>query len=410
VVPGVIDRREFYKLCVLFPLLYLTWEGAAFVLPSLVVTLLLMHPGKWGWLKHFHLYVGLVFVSAVIILQLVNRSVLSPFYLFLGYGMASLTPQLTFLNQTSDSAFYIQTILGTQCHLLLWLTLPFGIFFIARNKALRYVLVLFACLLFCYSNLIPAYSTRYFYFYQTLLILGAVAVLDEAGVRLGALWTDVSVIRRARWVRFAWAGIVTVILLSSTTKGLLLYRLQNGDLPSNTVRYGLNWQDARPVCEYVASHVRPGDHIAGGLSQSYTYFTAKSMDYTPNMLLSYRCVFDADKPNFGGYENIYTRITILRNDKEVDDILTEGQRIWYIGYLPPSTGNEIKGSLDALAKYSHEVFSTSNVTIYLCDGITQQSNQIVPDPSLPPNPLLMLNEDTDTTPAYVKDSFANLNN
>ena len=53
---GVLESKDFYKACVFFCCGYLSWEGSAFVLPALAVSLIFLHPGRFQWLRQFHLY------------------------------------------------------------------------------------------------------------------------------------------------------------------------------------------------------------------------------------------------------------------------------------------------------------------------------------------------------------------
>ena len=408
-VPGVIDGREFYKCCTYYILLYLTWEGTGLVFPILGLALVFMQGWNFNWLKQWPLYCGTLFVMAVVVSELMLRATSAPSYPFIGYGLANLTPALVFLDPSSDTTFYIAGIIQEQCHLLLAVAILFGVFFIGGNRPLRYVLLLFGFILFGFSNLLPVYSTRYFYFYQTLLILGGVAVLDEITQRLALAWREFPR-HLVSFSRVAWAAIVGLVVLTTTTRGLHLYRLHDGMLSSNSIRYGLNWQDARDPCEYIASHLQPGDIIAGGLSQSFTYFTHKRMDYTPNPMLSYRSVYDSSaNGTYGTYENPYTGNAILRNDRDSIEMLGQGKRIWFLGHLPPVVGDKISTPLAVLARYSRIVYTNPTVTVYLCEGVTSQPDQLVPDPSLPANGLLIPQQQDDTTPGYVTDSFGALN-
>ena len=57
--PGKLEPKYLYGACLCFCLLYLSWEGSGFLLPVLAGALLLMHPGRWGWLRQPQLWIGL---------------------------------------------------------------------------------------------------------------------------------------------------------------------------------------------------------------------------------------------------------------------------------------------------------------------------------------------------------------
>ena len=105
--PGKLDRKYFYAVCVCFCLTYLSWEGQGFLLPVLAVTLMLMYPGRWSWLREPHLWIGLIAVGSIVLIQLSLRKMVAPGYLFLRLRIEPLTPSLYFLNPESDPFYYV---------------------------------------------------------------------------------------------------------------------------------------------------------------------------------------------------------------------------------------------------------------------------------------------------------------
>ena len=75
--PGKLDRKYFSAVCVCFCLTYLSWEGQGFLLPVLAVTLMLMYPGRWSWLREPHLWIGLIAVSSIVLIQLSLRKMVA---------------------------------------------------------------------------------------------------------------------------------------------------------------------------------------------------------------------------------------------------------------------------------------------------------------------------------------------
>ena len=169
---GKLDPKYFYAACLCFCLAYFSWEGQGFLLPVLAVTLLLMHPSRWSWLREPHLWVGMIVVGSIVLIQLSVRSSWFPAYRSLGYGLAPLNPSpLFFLNPESAPFYYVSLVLVTEPHLLLTILLRASALFAWRNLTVRYCLLVFVGLLLCFSLFLPIYSIRYFYFYQMLLIL-----------------------------------------------------------------------------------------------------------------------------------------------------------------------------------------------------------------------------------------------
>ena len=54
---------------VAFCVTYLSWEGSAFLVPSLFVGLMVYRWGDWSWLKEWSLYRALFVIGAVVVAQ-----------------------------------------------------------------------------------------------------------------------------------------------------------------------------------------------------------------------------------------------------------------------------------------------------------------------------------------------------
>ena len=386
-VPDAIEKKEFYKCCLFFVCTYLTWEGSAFILPVLALMLLIMHPGRWGWLRQLHVYVGLAFVAMVVILQLVNRGA-KPSYLMLGFGLTNLSPSLVFLDQTGITNFYATGILLEQCHIILVICMLFGLFFIFESRPLRYVLLLFGLLLFAYSNFLPVYTSRYFFFYQSLLVLGACASL----VYLCRAVFDLGMVLPLATVRKMTASLLVaaaafVLFISSTFfLRLLNFKIQSED---TSTRYGLYSSEAGAACRYVRDHLLPGDFVSGNFNYSYYHQSGKYVDFTLNQYLGQLSIFDPDSTPFGEYQNIYVRIQSLLNQRDFARVFSRCKRLWYIAYLGPTNGNDVIHSAQSyVLSRSRVVYSGYNVSVYLAEGMPTKAGEKIPDLGLPPSPPL----------------------
>src|SRR5207247_8609007 len=80
---------------------------------------------------------------------------------------------------------------------------------VLRNFAMRYCFLVFVWLLLSYSLFLPVYSIRYFYFYQTLLILTACAAFFLLWDRARELTSEWRVARLLAW----GSGIVAFLLV-----------------------------------------------------------------------------------------------------------------------------------------------------------------------------------------------------
>src|SRR5207248_8586329 len=129
--------------CVCFCITYLSWEGQGYLLPVLAVTLLLMYPGRWSWLRAPHLWIGLVAVASIVLIQLSLRSMGAPRYRSLGIPFPAMTPSLYFLNPESDPFYYVNLTLRTEPHFLLSILCIVGVLFVWRHLAIPHSLLPF---------------------------------------------------------------------------------------------------------------------------------------------------------------------------------------------------------------------------------------------------------------------------
>lgn len=382
--PGKLDRRYFYAACFCFCVTYLSWEGQGFLLPVLAVTLLLMYPRRWSWLREPHLWIGLFAVGSVVLIQLSLRKMVAPGYLFLGYGMNS-TPSLYFLNAESDPFYYVSLVLVTEPHLLLTILCMVGALFAWRNLTMRYCLLVFVGLLLCYSLFLPVYSIRYFYFYQTLLLLIACATFFLLWDRARELTSQWQV---ARWL--AWGSGVAAFLLvlgTATETGFKVFRLsvqtpRGRSHIDPSLRYGAVRQDTRAAAEFVVSRLRPGDIVVANLTQAFYVYGRRMPDYALNTVLAARMIY---LDEYESYRHKFVGVPMVRNLRDVQSVFDQARRIWYIGGGPViERQDELKNATDFITERAKIVYSTYHTKVYLWDGTGTLAQQTVANPALPP--------------------------
>jgi hypothetical protein len=385
--PGKLDRKYFSAVCVCFCLSYLSWEGQGFLIPVLAVTLMLMYPGRWRWLREPHLWIGLIAVGSVVLIQLSLRKMVAPGYLFLGYGLNLLTPSLYFLNPESDPFYYVSLVLVTEPHLLLTILCIAGALFVWRNLAIRYCLLVFFGLLLCYSLFLPVYSIRYFYFYQTLLILTGCAAFFLLWDRARELTSEWRIARLLAW----GSGITGLLLVlgTATETGFKVFRLseqtpQGHSRIDPSLRYGIVRQDTRSAAEFVASRLRPGDIVLANLTQAFYLYGRRMADYALNPVLAARMIYLDD---YEAYRHKFVGIAMVRNLRDVQSVFDRARRIWYLGGGPVIEGpSELKNATDFVTERAKIVYSTYHAKVYLWDGTAFPAQQTVANPALPPQP------------------------
>src|SRR6266581_4272053 len=387
--PGKLDPKYFSAVCFCFCLTYLSWEGQGFLLPVLAVTLLLMYPGRWSWLRAPHLWIGLIAVGSIILIQLSLRKMVAPGYLFLGYGLNLLTPSLYFLNPESDPFYYVSSVLLTEPHFLLTILCIAGALFVWRNLAIRYCLLVFVGLLLCFSLFLPVYSIRYFYFYQTLLILTACGAFFLLWDRAGELTLEWQVARLLAWA----SGIAAFLLVlgTATETGFKVFRLseqtpQGRSQIDPSERYGVVRQDTRSAAEFVASRLRPGDIVLANLTQAFYLYGRRMPDYALNTVLAARMIY---LPEYAAYRHKFVGIPMVVNLRDMQRIFGQARRLWYIGGGSVLEGpGELKNAIDFVTERAKIVYSTAHARVYLWDGTVALAQQTVANPALPPEPAM----------------------
>jgi hypothetical protein len=379
--PGRLHVKYFYCACFSFLFLYFSWEGVGLLLPALAGALMLLHPGRWAWLREPHLWVGLIIVGALVLVQLSLRKMAAPGYLFLGSGLAQLGgPQAYFLNPESMPFYYVSNFLLTAPLLPLTILTAFGVLFAWQNKPLRYGLSIFAALLFAFSLTLPVYSIRYFYFYEFLLPLLGCAVFfilwDRIRELIAGWWPARSVV--------AVSAVVVLLLVFgvATQTGVEALRLSNRPEPS--LRYGVVRQDTRGPAEYVASHLRAGDIVLANLTQAFYLYGNRMPDYSLDTLLASRMIYLNDS---GAYRHRFVGVPMIRNLRDAANVFGQGRRVWYIGGGPITVGrSELRDALDYITQRSKVVFSTYHSKVYLWDGTVTLAQTTVVNPAMPPQP------------------------
>jgi 4-amino-4-deoxy-L-arabinose transferase-like glycosyltransferase len=386
--PGKLDPRYFAAVCVCFCLTYLSWEGQGYLLPVLAVTLLLMYPGRWSWLRAPHLWIGLVVVASIVLIQLSMRSMAAPGYRSLGIPFPQMTPSLYFLNPESDPFYYVSSVLVTEPHVLLTILCIAGAFFGWRNLAMRYCFLVFVGLLLCFSLFVPVYSVRYFYFYQTLLILTACGAFFLLWDRARELTLESQVARLLAW----GSGIAAFLLVlgTATETGFKVFRLseqtQGRAHIDPSLRYGFVRQDTRSAAEFVVSRLRPGDIVLANLTQAFYLYGRRMPDYALNPMLASRMIY---LDEYHSYRHKFVGVPMVRNLRDIQSVFDHARRIWYIGGGSAIEGsNELTNATDFITDRAKIVYSTYHAKVYLWDGTAFLAQQTVANPALPPQPAM----------------------
>jgi hypothetical protein len=387
--PDVIDKKHFRRACFFFCLTYLSWEGTGFLLPVYGIALLLMHPGRWGWLRQSHVWKGLLVVGSVVMIQFASRTMAVPTYLALGYGLADLSnPTLYFLDPQCEPFYYLQSILLIDPFLLLTIGFCLCFLWIGKSAPFRYCVIVYVGLLLSYSVLLPAYAQRYGYYYQPILMIGASAALFESARRLKQLWEGASWFL-GRWlVRGALTAASVLLFVSTTNVGLMFYRLSQAKKGAAGMRYSVRWQDSSSSAKYVGAHWQPGDTVVADMTQAFELYGGRLPDYSTDTMLGSRVVYDR-KRAIPHYEHRITSIPVILTVRMAEQAMQGPNRVWYVTTLEPGSSSPMSDTVaQLLTRRSRIVYSGYSSVVYLWEGFLPVPQKVIPNPALPPHPAL----------------------
>jgi 4-amino-4-deoxy-L-arabinose transferase-like glycosyltransferase len=371
-----IQLRPFHRklltaATVAFCLMYLSWEGTAFVLPALFLALVIVRWREWWWLKDFHLYRCLFFIAAVVIAQYCSRILAGIPYLQVGSGLSNLSgPSLFFLAPGYQPMFYVDKLFLSENHVFFTVMLLLGIPFCWRSPGFRYVVVLLTALFIAHTNFLAALSPRYAYYYQALLVLGGTAATVMLYDRVLALAERAGGSNVARLAAHATGlGLLALLFIQSNESVLKEYQLSSaGDAPQMMTRMNTYRYDYRGAARYVATHARPGDVIFPGIPHVFLNYAGFPGDYFMDTLYSSKVFYNqvlsdlqfADK--FGG-------LPVIRDLSELKQVVSHSGRTWIV-FAPYSSFEKLNAPavLDYIHDNARTEFESYRTKVYLIEA------------------------------------------
>jgi len=364
---------------------YLTWEGTGFLLPALFTAMLLVEWGEYQWLKDWHLWRCLFVMTVVVLLQLCHRQIASiPTYLQTGTSLSEIsTPGIIYLDSTKfNPAYYFRYFLFTGINYVPSLLLFYGFLFCWKDRRRRFVFVTFFILLFCYTVALPAYSVRYCYHYQTLLILSAVSILFAI---VDSIRQSATFITSVDWPRrIGWCGAVLMVLgfLLSTNEFVLKpYGLcddmetdipakRSGGIPN---RVGLYRCDYRGAARFASEHRQPGDALIVAIPHVHFYYdlnATASLNTLMNQKVSYEGSLQTP-----GFIDKNGGLPLLRDVEDIEDVRNKYARVWAV--LVPSGFNDTQSAevLDYFSAHQKVVYESYGVRVVILEGAQRETTQ-----------------------------------
>ncbi len=363
---------------VAFCFTYLSWEGSAFLLPSLFVGLIVYRWGEWWWLKELRLYQALFIIGAVVVAQYCSRTIAGIPYLQIGSGLSNLTgPSLFFLKSGYQPMYYIDKLWLSEGHVLFTVMALVGLPFCWPHRGFRYLFAMLVSLWICHTNFIAALSPRYCYYFQPLLVLSGMAAAVMLYDRLVVLARRES--ESAITIICAHAsGIAVLALLFLASNELIFkeYTLSSlGDAPEMMTRMDTYRYDYRSADEYVKAHLQPGDVVFPGIPHVYAYYAGMPGDYFIDTLLASKVPYNQllDEPRF---VDKFGGLPVVRNLTELKEAVSRGKRTWLI-FAPFASFEKLNNPnvLEYLRANSRIVYETYRAKILLIEGQSRTTGE-----------------------------------
>ena len=373
-----IDRRAVYLASLFFSITYLTWEGSGYLLPSLLVATFLLKGRDLGWLKNWHLWLASVIAGMVVLIQIYHRTYRSIPFMIIGSGLSESTFKLMFLYQEYNPWYYVNNFLLTQSHMFHTLLIIIGLPIIFFKKELRYLLTIFFCVLFFFSNTFSLYATRYAYFMQPLLIILSSAALIKlaelaSGVVKGYRVPVLNVLRYS--IPFVLSFL---FFITNNDYTLKLYRLSSNPTPTENIkaidvrsiadeRRNIYPVDFRGANLFVKENLCEGDMIVTVYSHPTLFFVGQ-VDYFEETIVDTQIVY-MDNNDYPRLINKTVDIPSITTLSEFKNLLCRHKRIWFIAtsfdlfnYL-----NE-KGFLFYFLRTMKPVYESYRTRVYLWEN------------------------------------------
>jgi hypothetical protein len=259
--------------------------------------------------------------------------------MMLGSGLSDTTLKLMFLTNQYNPWYYVNNFLLTQSHIFHALLIAIGFPIILWKKELRYLFIIFFCVLWFFSNTFALYATRYAAFLQPLLIIMSSAVL----IKFVEYISDVVKRYHApilKGLRYSIAGILPFILLTASSDYVLkLYRLSSNPVPMENAtnidlraiveeRRGIYPVDFKDPNLFVKKNLLEGDIIVTVYSHPTLFFAGKA-DYFQETLIDTQIVYldDHDNPRL---VNKTVDIPTISTLSMFQSLLSSHKRVWFV--------------------------------------------------------------------------------
>jgi dolichyl-phosphate-mannose-protein mannosyltransferase len=213
------DRRKYALGVAAAGLMYLSWEGAALMMPALLVGVLVLRRRDVSWMRPAALWVGGAAFVLLVFVQISARIHFNEDWAGLGIGISQLVPTPLWRQPLFDPWVYVLKLFGLENLQTTSLVAALGLVFAVRDRVLAYVYAVLLVTTVIMTLFLETQDSRHLYHMLPFLVLaGARAfwlLAEELGGGLDSRGRELAV----------QCGILIVFLLSANAYVLKLYGL-----------------------------------------------------------------------------------------------------------------------------------------------------------------------------------------
>jgi hypothetical protein len=375
-----LNTSEYYFLAAALGATYLSWEGSGLLFLVYGLIGLILFWRQWPFLRNGHAWIAFGLLIFVVVFQILRRELLKYPFLMAGSGRSSIaTPQLASTQPTYDPSYYLEKIYVSEQHVLLTALILIGVIFIRQDKNLRFIYAYLLISLLVYTELLAVYAIRYLYFILPLFLVGSSAVIFRLIDWIGQLKYEFAA-KSTRVIGFVCAFIfIPFLSFVLINDGVNLSELRS------SYRNSKEWElhpeiarvDFRHVMLKLGRYYREGDIVITRSPFLLELYTGLRGDYTIQSVTIGVVIYDPSMET-PYYLDKFVGNPVLRNRKELEDILYKYPRVWFLATpLAPAK----KVMREDLFEFVHETMTLvtqgSNVRLYLWEN-----NQLSTNPQI----------------------------
>ena len=360
-----MDKKFLLLSAISFSAMYLSWEGSGFILIGMFLAILMLRGTDISWLREKHLWAGLGIILMTVFLQQSRRILYQNPYLVVGSSIADIgLPTLFFLDPMYSPYVYLDLFFFTENNWILTVAMLAGIFFLNKEKPLRFLYAILIGTVFFMTNFLSVSSNRYVYYLEPFLILIGSALIFISVSALKKLFSQESRIISIS-AGIAAAAMAVLLFVSSNGLFMKLYTLSiNTEAPGTFVRQGVYWNDYKGTNKYVLEHMKEGDIVFAMNSHTLKYYTGIKGDYSLNSMFGRTALYDISR-NYPGFLDKFMGNPSITSLDAFKNIVGRYRRIWFVAApISTLTGND-RAIVDYIRKNFRPVFESYNTKVYL---------------------------------------------